>query len=1259
MMRPKLQLVLSFTILLGCFYVNAQQSYWNPATGERGKIESLNREINPAKARYYTLNDNTLYQKLSQQRGKNGDGVLVYFPDEKGQLNSYRVKENPVFSSQLAAKYPSIKSYIGYSTNKPGERIRFSWSHRGLQAMMVHADRNRTTFMQKTTRQGNKYVVYSGSNNSKEASGFVCYTNAARSKEEASLAQRLVDDGLLRTFRIAVSATGEYTEFHGGTVMDAMAAINATITRVNEVMETDLGVRLELVANNDLVIFEDPDTDPYNGDLSAQVQQTLTDSIGEANYDVGHLFHRDNDSGFAGFIGAVCQDNQKGSGFSQANTPQGDFFDIDYVSHELGHQFGANHTWSFGSEGTGVQAEPASGTTIMSYAGIVAGQNVQSNASDYFHYNSILQITDYLATVSCAQTSATGNNPPVITDNGDYNIPRSTAFVLEAQVTDPDAGDVLTYTWEQIDDGVVTTTTFGPDNFLGANFRSLPPSTSPARYFPRLSEVAQGNLTQTAPVLDAAWESVSDIAREMNFAVTVRDNVLGGGQVVSDLLSLNVIGSAGPFEVTSQTSQETITSGSELTVTWEVANTDAAPINTQFVDIFLSTDGGLSYPISLLEDSPNDGSANVLIPGVSTSQARVMVKASNNVFFAVNSSDFTIEASEIVMQFDRLEHEVCQPDDLIIPFNYETYLGFGETTTFSAINAPAGLGVSFNPTTATTDDTPVTVTFSNTAAISPGSYPITIRAASASITKDVILNVVILNTTFEEVVLNSPANGANEVSLSISLNWEEQAIATSYEVEIATDVAFNTIVESSSLIFPTYKPINLDAETTYFWRVKPINDCGEGVFSSPFSFTTIEINCSVFPASGLPIPISVTDPETITSIITVVDDLLVSDVNVALDISHTWVSDLVITLESPAGTIVTLISNSCGDLVDIDAVFDNEGAAFSCSSSGPGINGTIRPLGSLAEFNGESSSGDWTLTVEDQFAADGGGLNSFSLEICGEGAFKPDADGDGVFDENDLCPNTPAGAVVNTDGCEVFRFAADNFTVAVEGEACIGSNDGNISISAQASLDYSIQINGPETDISASFTDSYLLDNISGGEYTICINATEGANVYEEICFEVTVDEPAPLSIVSSLSADGSQVILNLSGAEIYNVELNGELLQTEESEITLDLKGGSNLLKVSTFQTCQGSYEEEFISGTEVMIYPNPLVDMAFVYLGNLEGETQIYVYGTDGRLLLSRYQNEGILETTMDFSSLPSGLYFVRIENKQMTKTFKIVKR
>ena len=307
-------------------------------------------------------------------------------------------------------------------------------------------------------------MVYARKDGNHAAKEFICATQDAIEERFSSLTAKPVDDQVLRKFRLAVSATGEYTEYHGGTVADALAAINATITRVNQVFETDLGVTLELVADNDKVIYLDGENDPYNGNLNSQVQGILTDSIGETNYDIGHLFHRAEEGGNAGFVGAVCIDGRKGSGYSSSQTPVGDIFDLDYVAHEMGHQFGANHTWSFESEGTQVQVEPGSGTTIMGYAGITGVNNVALNGDDYFHYESIVQISDYLETATCAEVIPITNTPPVIVPITDYTIPRGTAFSLTGTASDIDVTDVLTYAWEQIDDGVVTQATFGPTN---------------------------------------------------------------------------------------------------------------------------------------------------------------------------------------------------------------------------------------------------------------------------------------------------------------------------------------------------------------------------------------------------------------------------------------------------------------------------------------------------------------------------------------------------------------------------------------------------------------------------------------------------------------------------------------------------------------------------------------------------------------------------------------------------------------------------
>ena len=502
----------------------------------------------------------------------------------------------------------------------------------------------------------------------------------------------------------------------------------------------------------------------------------------------------------------------------------------------MGHQLGANHTWSHESEGSLVQAEPASGTTIMGYAGIVGINNVASHGDDYFHYLSILQIVDYLETISCGESISLTNIPPVITSTGNFVIPKSTAFVLEGKAADVDLADILTYTWEQIDDGIVTQATFGPTNPSGANFRSQKPSVNSVRYFPKLSSVLQGNLTQTNPTIASTWETVSDIGREMNFAFTVRDNGIGGGQVVSDLVNVSIVDDAGPFKVLSQATEETVVAGSEQTIEWDVANTYAAPINCFTVDILLSTDGGLTFPIFLAQNVPNNGSHKIVIPGgIPTTTARISITANDNVFYAVNASNFTIEESSVVLSFSDLEYGVCQPDDLMISFNYETYLGFSEETTFSIPSAPPELTISLLPLV-TTIDTPVEITISNTINLAEGIYPITILATSLGNTSMVTFDVAIYDMDFPDVLLLSPSDEIIDVSTQVLLEWENNTSYTSFDVEIANDDAFTDIIETATVLSNSYLPSDLQNQSTYYWRVKPKNNCGEGAFGAIFSF---------------------------------------------------------------------------------------------------------------------------------------------------------------------------------------------------------------------------------------------------------------------------------------------------------------------------------------------------------------------------------------------------------------------------------------
>lgn len=1256
-MVVKLRLVFSITILFLSFCASAQSNYWQSTTAQKSAVDKQMKRLEVRNGKLFSLSEIDFLNEIKSLSSSKNNFKTIYFPDDDGKLVGFKVKETPVMAAELSAKYPLIKSFSGYGINNASEKIRFSVSHNGIQAMIVHGSGKGNTFMQKI--DGSDYIVYNRDSYQKRDVDFICNTTSKVEKSLKASTLKPVDGQVLRKFRLAVSTTGEYTTYHGGTVADALAAINATVTRINQVFESDLAITLELIANTDTVIFADAATDPYTGNFSAQLQSTLTDDIGAANYDIGHLFHRDQANGNAGFVGAVCIDNRKGSAFASHPDPVGDFFDLDYVAHEMGHQFGANHTWSFEAEGTSVQVEPGSGTTIMGYAGIAAVNNVALHGEDYFHYSSIVQISEYLETVSCAEITALTNNPPVIVPTGNFIIPKSTAFVLTGNASDADAADVLSYTWEQIDSGIITQATFGPTNPIGADFRSQRPSTDPVRYFPKLSRVLTGNLTQVNPPVNSAWETVSEVEREINFALTVRDNAIGGGQVKSNLVKVSVVNNAGPFIVTSQTAGETYIAGDVQKITWNVANTNVAPVNAQNVDIFLSIDGGLTFPTALSTNVPNDGEHEIVVPSSPTTTARIMIKASDNVFYAVNSADYIITESEVVLNFSELEFDVCQPNSVATTFDYETYLGFNEEVTFSVFSAPANLVVSFSPPTATVD-TPVDLVLSGTENVPEGNYQVVLLATSTSITRRVALDLNIFDSVFTDVVLTLPANGLVDASVSSELQWEDDPTYTSYGLEIALDAAFTNIVESVTLPGNTYMPQNLQNETTYFWRVKPINACGEGVFGTAFSFTTIEFSCDNKAAIDLPLEISTISTPTVISKIAFFEDLALADLNVNLDIDHSFLSDLAVSLTSPAGTTVVLMSSSCGDLKDVNATFDDAAANDFVCGGNPAIDGIVRPLGSLATFNGESILGEWTLTINDNAASDGGALNGFSLDVCIEGEFRPDADSDGVFDDgDDLCLGTPAGTLVNSSGCPIAIFPQDNFSLTVQSESCRNNNNGFIKVDAATVLNYEITTVGSGVNTTENFTDTYTISELSSGTYDICIIATDGTLTYQEQCFEVIVTEPEALGVSSKTSIDGKSVVLNLQGADSYTIELNGKSTRTSLSEISLDLREDINTLKVYTDLTCQGIYEETFFNSSKPIVSPNPTTNQTTIFLGGVQDEVNIEIFSEDGRLIRRDRHTVPSNEVELDLTALPTGIYYIRFEGSDVKGTSKVIKQ
>lgn len=626
-------------------------------TSKKANSEILENKTNILNPKIYQLDINGLKNVLAKAPKRLALGekseVIISFPNSDGKMENFKIRENSNFDPQLAAKYPDIKSYVGEGLTDSNSTVYFSISPLGLSSMEIYGDKS-AVFIEPYTKDLSSYVVYKKSDKKDDLNKFECTVIDVAQKGISNIstleARPNADDAKLRTFRLALSSTGEYTAYFGGTKALALAAMNNTMTRVNGVFEKDFAARMVLIANNDAVIYTSASTDPYSAaaqmsNWNSQLQSTLTSVIGEANYDVGHLFGASGGGGNAGCIGCVCVNGSKGSGYTSPSDgiPSGDNFDIDYVAHELGHQFGGNHTFSHANEGTGVNMEPGSGSTIMGYAGITA-QDIQPHSDSFFHAISIQQITDNIKAKTCPTSTSTGNSIPTANAGLDFTIPKGTPFMLTGSGTDAN-GDSLTYIWEQINNASSSQTgassAASATKATGPTFRSWTPTTTPVRYFPRMASVLTGATTTAGSEITV--EALSNVARTYNFRFTVRDNRAGGSGNNSDDAVITVNGTAGPFSVSSQNTATTYTGGTSQNVTWNVAGTTANGVNSANVDILWSTDNGNTWT-TLLAATPNDGSQTVTIPNVTTTTGRIMVKGSNHIFFDVNNANISVNA---------------------------------------------------------------------------------------------------------------------------------------------------------------------------------------------------------------------------------------------------------------------------------------------------------------------------------------------------------------------------------------------------------------------------------------------------------------------------------------------------------------------------------------------------------------------------------------------------------------------------------------
>lgn len=623
------------------------------------KNKNVERESFPQDVKLFRVDVDAIRQTLlsaPDRFSKSKSNTIVSLPNVNGIMEKFEVFEASNFDDVLQAQYPNIRSYVGIGIDDKNAQVRLSVDPNGIQTMTFRAGK-KNEFMEPYSQDGSVYAVYNSSRN-KGQLPFTCSTEDHALINNVDSQTLRANNSVLKTLRLALSCNGEYANYFGATSSFSsalvLAAFNATMTRVNGVFEKDFAVHMNIVAGSTNVIYYDSATDPYGNALSGwntQLQIALNTTLtgpstslaaNNAAYDVGHMFGASGGGGNAGCIGCVCVNgvaagtgSTKGRGITSPadGVPAGDTFDIDYVAHELGHQFGANHTFSDGLEGTGVNVEPGSGSTIMGYAGIY-NNNVQSNSDDYFAYRSILQVQTNLLSKLCPTTTSITHGAPVMNAGLDWTIPKSTPFILTGSGTDPN-NDPLTYCWEQNNSATVAFTGVSPTNTTSPNWRSRMPVTTPVRYMPKLESVLANTLT-------ADYESVSSVARTLNFTLTGRDNVANGGQTGTDEMIVTVSGTVGPFDVTSQAVDGiSWTQGSQETITWAVGGTTAL-VGSSNVDILLSTDGGQTFTTTLASNVPNTGSYAITVPNIAAVSCRVMVKPTGNIYYDINTKDFAI-----------------------------------------------------------------------------------------------------------------------------------------------------------------------------------------------------------------------------------------------------------------------------------------------------------------------------------------------------------------------------------------------------------------------------------------------------------------------------------------------------------------------------------------------------------------------------------------------------------------------------------------
>ncbi|MEZ4936742.1 MAG: M12 family metallo-peptidase [Crocinitomicaceae bacterium] len=1243
--------------------------------------------IHTTKSRKILIDLNELKSKLplAEHRDRQGIGssVYMYIPDPDGGQRRYRVLQNTTMAEGLKEEFPNIRTFDVIAEDDPNIHGKIDYTLFGFHAMITIPGKGKFFIDPVYHGDDQIHMAYWKADFYTDKNAVCEFEGNSDLMDVDPSVTRQFGDCQLRTYRLALCATGEYTTFQGGTVAAAASAQVTTMNRVNGVYERDMAITMVIVANNNNIIYTNSGSDPFtNGNPSSmitQCQSTCDSQIGSANYDIGHVFGT-NSGGLAG-LGVVCNNGSKGRGVTGSAAPVGDPFDIDYVAHEMGHQFGCNHTFNnscSGNRNNSTAVEPGSGSTIMAYAGICP-PDVQSNSDDHFHGISLQEMDAHILSTSCPVVTSLSNNPPVITaTTTNFYVPANTPFALTCTATDPD-GNTLLYCWEQMDNEIstqapVATATNGP------NYRSNSPVTSPTRYFPNLVDLNAGNLTPT-------WEVTPSVSRSMDFRVTVRDQAAGGGCTDHADIAMNTDATAGPFIVTYPNATGiTWNALTTETVTWNVANTTNANVNCQNVDIFLSIDGGQTYPTQLADDVPNTGSYTVTVPNTPSATCRVMVMAQNGTFFDISDNDFEIQGAsfDYTLACTSPSQTVCQGVNAQYTIDIGSIGGYSDNVTLSLSGLPGGASSAFttNPVTPAGSST---LTISGTAGVTPGVYNLTLQANSTSGTKQIALTLTVSAGSLSSVTLTYPTDGQTGVASPINFQWSDAGPGATYDVEIASDPGFASIVSNpTGLATNSYVESGLSAGTMYYWRVTANNSCSTAPASASFSFETS--TCNTYASTDVPKTISASGTPTVTSTLVIsgatgtIQDLDVVD----LIGQHTWISDITITLTSPSNTTVTLFDGVCNNENDWDLNFD-DGATPGALPCPPVGGGTYQPVDALSAFNGEDPNGTWTLTVSDGANQDGGSLDSWGLAICL-----------GVCNQASTPTLSATATNVCPNGLSTLSITSGNLNDATDWEWYSGSCGGTTvgtgtSLNVNPTSTTTYYVRGTGGCVGTAATCTPITVNVFT-PYNGTVNATFcNGDTYTFPDGSTTTTTASNTTVLTDQNGCDSTINTNATVVSLsFTVSVSGFTLSSNQSSQAtyqwIDCNNGNALIAGETNQsytaTANGSYAVivtstvdgncevtspcETITGVgigeneenSISIYPNPSDGKYIVKFTGMNLFSNMEITDDRGRIVYKKELN-GEMEINLDLTNEAQGVYIMKVRNDSDLKIVKLIKQ